>query len=169
MEEEETWKAAEKGERPQSSSLISDQSQEENEKAKEATMVELWMAAMKEQGDEMLKKGCRRKMDINRSSSEKLVMKKEKLTEREKKSIQWVQKNYTERIPISCNINGPIPQQRPTSLDCGIFVMYYMDKISKEQMFDRTLKKEDVLKFRAQVVKRFLDHRHSWYSIHHRQ
>ena len=32
--------------------------------------------------------------------------------------------------------------------------MYYMEKLSKEETFDRTLKKEDVLKFRAQVVKR---------------
>ncbi|KAL6141430.1 hypothetical protein ACLB2K_059718 [Fragaria x ananassa] len=38
MEKEETCKVAEKGERPQSSSLISDQSQEENEKAKEVEM-----------------------------------------------------------------------------------------------------------------------------------
>lgn len=80
-----------------------------------ATMVELWMSAVKEQADDMLKKGSRRKMDMNRSSSEKLVMKKVKLTERERKSIQWVKNNYIENIPISCQINGPLPQQRPTS------------------------------------------------------
>ena len=68
-------------------------------------MVELWMAAVKEQGDEMLKKGSRRKMDMNMSSSEKLVMRKEKLTDRERKSIQWVKKNYIENIPINCQIN----------------------------------------------------------------
>ncbi|KAL6199812.1 hypothetical protein ACLB2K_029594 [Fragaria x ananassa] len=104
-----------------------------------ATMVELWMAAVKEQGDDMLKKGSRRKMDMNMSNSEKLVMRKAKLMEREKR------------------------------LDYGIFVMYYVDKLSKEETFDRTLKKEDVFKFRAHVVEWFLDHKHSRYSIHHHQ
>ncbi|KAL6185683.1 hypothetical protein ACLB2K_041811 [Fragaria x ananassa] len=41
MEKEETWKASEKGERPPSSSLISDQNQEGNEKAKEVEMRQL--------------------------------------------------------------------------------------------------------------------------------
>nr|XP_011466301.1 PREDICTED: uncharacterized protein LOC105352053 [Fragaria vesca subsp. vesca] len=98
---------------------------------KMATMVDLWMAAVKEQTDDMLKKGSRRKMDMNRSSSENLVMKKEKLTERERKSINWVKKNYIEKILISREIDGPVPQQDLRSMDCGIFVMYYMDKLSK--------------------------------------
>ncbi|KAL6129724.1 hypothetical protein ACLB2K_073073 [Fragaria x ananassa] len=107
-----------------------------------ATMVELWMTAVKEQGDEMLKKGCRRKMDMNMSSSEKL----------------------TNTSATSHIVSFKIFQFRfkvMVRLDCGIFIMYYMDKISKEKTFDITLKKEDVLKFRAQVVKRFLDHMHS--------
>ncbi|XP_024164101.1 centrosomal protein of 120 kDa-like [Rosa chinensis] len=43
------------------------------------------------------------------------------------------------------------PQQGEDSLDCGLFVMYTMEKISKKGTVPKKLTKDDILKFRAHV------------------
>ncbi|XP_040367438.1 signal recognition particle receptor FtsY-like [Rosa chinensis] len=49
------------------------------------------------------------------------------------------------------------PQQGEDSLDCGLFVMYTMEKISNKGTVPKKLTKDDILKFRAHVVKSFAE------------
>ncbi|KAL6178144.1 hypothetical protein ACLB2K_049663 [Fragaria x ananassa] len=59
-----------------------------------------------------------------------------------------------------------LPQQILGLLDCGILVMYYMEKLCKQKNMKKTLTKGEVLKYRAQLVKLFINNRHSWNNIH---
>ncbi|PRQ60799.1 hypothetical protein RchiOBHm_Chr0c39g0503121 [Rosa chinensis] len=46
-------------------------------------------------------------------------------------------------------------------LDCGICVMYYMKKISKEEGIQKTISKKYILQYRAHIIKTFAKHRQS--------
>ncbi|KAM5547226.1 hypothetical protein ABKV19_001633 [Rosa sericea] len=127
-------------------------------------MVELWMAAVKEQANDMLEQGCRMKFDENNSSEEELKMIEVPLTEIEKESIRWIKHNYKQKMEVIEMKDNP--QQGEDSLDCGLFVMYTMEKISKKGKIRKNLTKDDILNFRAHVVKSFAESTHSWNSKH---
>ncbi|PRQ37406.1 putative Ulp1 protease family catalytic domain-containing protein [Rosa chinensis] len=127
-------------------------------------MVELWMTAVKEQADDMLGQGCRMKFDEKNSSEETLKMMEVPLTETERESIKWIKDNYKRKMAVTEIKDNP--QQGEDSLDCGLFVMYTMEKISQKGTVPKKLTKDDILNFRAQVVKSFAESRHSWNSKH---
>ncbi|XP_062014244.1 uncharacterized protein LOC133730722 [Rosa rugosa] len=118
-------------------------------------MVELWMTAVKEQADDMLEQGCRMKFDEKNSSEEELKMMEVLLTETERESIKWIKNNYKTKMAVTELKDNP--QQGEDSLDCGLFVMYTMEKISKKGRVPKKLTKDDILKFRAHVVKSFAE------------
>ncbi|KAM5573603.1 hypothetical protein ABKV19_013241 [Rosa sericea] len=64
-------------------------------------MVELWMAAVKEQANDMLEQGCRMKFDEKNSSEEELKMMEVPLTETEKESIRWIKDNYKQKMAVT--------------------------------------------------------------------
>ncbi|XP_040361779.1 cilia- and flagella-associated protein 251-like [Rosa chinensis] len=127
-------------------------------------MVELWMTAVKEQADDMVEQGCRMKFDEKNSSEEQLKMIEVPLTETERESIRWIKDNYKRKMTVTELKDNH--QQGEDSLDCGLFVMYAMEKISKKGKVPKKLTKDDILKFRAHVVKSFVERRNSWNSQH---
>ncbi|PRQ21383.1 hypothetical protein RchiOBHm_Chr7g0243901 [Rosa chinensis] len=112
----------------------------------------------------MLEQGCRMKFDEKNSSEEQLKLMEVPLTETEIESIKWIRDSYNGKMNVqdikSC------PQQGEDSLDCRRFVMYNMEKISKNDRVPSKLTKDDILKFRAHVVKSFAESRHGWNSTH---
>ncbi|XP_062028951.1 uncharacterized protein LOC133744946 [Rosa rugosa] len=106
-------------------------------------MVELWMTAVKEQADDMLEQGCRMKFDEKNSSEEELKMMEVPLTETERESIKWIKNNYKTKMAVTELKDNP--QQGEDSLDCGLFVMYTMEKISKKGKIPKKLTKDDIL------------------------
>ncbi|XP_062013997.1 uncharacterized protein LOC133730418 [Rosa rugosa] len=116
-------------------------------------MVEFWMTAVKDQADDMLEQGCRMKFDEKNSSEEELKLIEVPLTENEIESIKWIRDNYNGKMKVE-DIKT-CPQQ--DSLYCGLFVMYNMEKISKRETVQSKLTKDDILKFRANVVKSFVE------------
>ncbi|KAM5570136.1 hypothetical protein ABKV19_017246, partial [Rosa sericea] len=118
-------------------------------------MVELWMTAVKEQAYDMLEQGCRMKFDQKNSSEEELKMMEVPLTETERESIKWIKDNYKRKMAVTEIKDNP--QQGENSLDCGLFMMYTMEKISKNGKIPKKLTKDDILNFRAHVVKSFAE------------
>ncbi|XP_062020775.1 uncharacterized protein LOC133737183 [Rosa rugosa] len=118
-------------------------------------MVELWMTAVKQQADDMLEQGCRMKFDEKNSSEEELKMIEVPLTETERESIKWIKDNYKQKMAVTELKDNP--QQGKDSLDCGLFVMYTMEIISKKGKVPKKLAKDDILNFRAHVVKSFAE------------
>ncbi|CAL9018344.1 unnamed protein product [Prunus brigantina] len=45
-------------------------------------------------------------------------------------------------------------------LDCGMFVMFYMDKIAQRQPIPKSVDKNFMNEYRAQYVTKLLHHRH---------
>ncbi|KAM5582796.1 hypothetical protein ABKV19_002966 [Rosa sericea] len=126
-------------------------------------MVELWMRAVKDQADDMLQQGCRMQFDKSQSTHTKLKMVESILSDDEIRTIRWIKENYDGgRIPL--NHARICPQQDEGSLDCGPFVMYYMDRMSKEEKMPNKVTKDQMMKFKAQVFKKFAEHSQSWNS-----
>ncbi|CAL8164483.1 unnamed protein product [Prunus armeniaca] len=51
-------------------------------------------------------------------------------------------------------------QQNSSSLDCGMFVMFYMDKIAQGQPIPKSVDKKFMNEYRAQYVTKLLHHKH---------
>ncbi|XP_061995613.1 uncharacterized protein LOC133713574 [Rosa rugosa] len=108
-------------------------------------MVELWMRAVKDQADDMLQQGCRMKFDKSQSTHTKLKMVESILSDDEIRTISWIKENYDGgRIPL--NHARICPQQDQGSLDCGPFVMYYMDRMTKEEKLPNKVTKAQMMK-----------------------
>ncbi|CAL8992350.1 unnamed protein product, partial [Prunus brigantina] len=79
------------------------------------------------------------------------------LSPNEELTLNWIMQNPYQ-FPFEDDTK--CAQQNSSSLDCGMFVMFYMDKIAQEQPILKSVDKNFMNEYRAQYVTKFLHHKH---------
>ncbi|KAL6283709.1 hypothetical protein ACE6H2_014638 [Prunus campanulata] len=81
----------------------------------------------------------------------------EDMSPNEELTLNWIRQNPYQ-FPFEEDIE--CAQQSSSSLDCGMFVMLYMDKIAQGQPIPQSVDKNFMNEYRAQYVLKLLHHRH---------
>ncbi|KAI5335844.1 hypothetical protein L3X38_025978 [Prunus dulcis] len=78
------------------------------------------------------------------------------LTPTEELTLNWIMQNPLQ-FPFEDDME--CAQQSVSSLDCGMFVMFYMDKIAQGQPIPKSVDKKFMNEYRAQYVTKLLHHK----------
>ncbi|XP_020421331.1 uncharacterized protein LOC109949652 [Prunus persica] len=78
------------------------------------------------------------------------------LTPTEELTLNWIMQNPLQ-FPFEDDME--CAQQTVSSLDCGMFVMFYMDKIAQGQPIPKSVDKKFMNEYRAQYVTKLLHHK----------
>ncbi|XP_020409608.1 uncharacterized protein LOC109946417 [Prunus persica] len=78
------------------------------------------------------------------------------LTPTEELTLNWIMQNPLQ-FPFEDDME--CAQQSASSLDCGMFVMFYMDKIAQGQPIPKSVDKKFMNEYRAQYVTKLLHHK----------
>ncbi|XP_020426428.1 uncharacterized protein LOC109950761 [Prunus persica] len=78
------------------------------------------------------------------------------LTPNEELTLKWIMQNPLQ-FPFEDDME--CAQQSASSLDCGMFVMFYMDKIAQGQPIPKSVDKKFMNEYRAQYVTKLLHHK----------
>ncbi|CAL8175209.1 unnamed protein product [Prunus armeniaca] len=79
------------------------------------------------------------------------------LSPNEELTLNWILQNPYQ-FPFEDDTE--CAQQNSSSLDCGMFVMFYMDKIAQGQPIPKSVDKKFMNEYRAQYVTKLLHHKH---------
>ncbi|CAL8157013.1 unnamed protein product [Prunus armeniaca] len=125
------------------------------ELSQNVNIVEGWLEYIKPQAQEFLET----------KKIPKLVKQKEgpptpaqvDLSPNEELTLNWILQNPYQ-FPFEDDTE--CAQQNSSSLDCGMFVMFYMDKIAQGQPIPKSVDKNFMNEYRAQYVTKLLHHKH---------
>nr|XP_011458277.1 PREDICTED: uncharacterized protein LOC101298761 isoform X2 [Fragaria vesca subsp. vesca] len=118
-------------------------------------MIQKWLHTTQKEAPTMLLEGTKRKMTSRNPESWAIVS----LTEDEKRSLTWM---VDHNIDFKLENDLKCPQQDFKSLDCGIFIMYYMNQLSQGLRVEEEISRCRMWEFRKHLIECFADHESSW-------
>ncbi|KAM5548735.1 hypothetical protein ABKV19_000245 [Rosa sericea] len=118
-------------------------------------MIQKWLCITQKEAPKMLLKETKRKMTGRQQESWTEVP----LNEDEKRSLTWM---VDHNIDFKLENDLKCPQQDFKSLDCGIFIMYYMNQLSQGLRVEEEISECRMWEFRKDLIERFVDHENSW-------
>ncbi|KAM5548737.1 hypothetical protein ABKV19_000246 [Rosa sericea] len=113
-----------------------------------------WFRITQKEAPRALLKGTKRKKMGKREDWMEVP-----LSEDEKRTLTWMMDN---NIDFKIENDRISPQQDFKSLDCGIFVMYYMNQLSQGLQLEKEITECRMWEFRKNLIKLFLDHENGW-------